>query len=233
MTSLDFAPEGYVTDCDLLLGTIKWLTADERAQGKLRVALRSCFVAAHSERRQPSVTEITTVTVPYLDAFMEEVLRVNAPLPATIRRTTMDTVLFGHKVPKDTDVMLVIGGPDYIKPSISVPDHLRSETSRTKHQYGSWDSGDIHLFKPERWLKTDEHGQEVYDHRSGPMMAFSYGPRSCFGKRLAYLQLRIVLTLLVWNFEFHKLPDELTSNDVVDHITTCPLNCFVALTKTS
>ena len=199
----------------------------------MRAALRVSHAEAYYERRQPSVAEITSMTVPYLEAFMEENLRVNPPLPATIRRSTVDTVVLGHKVPKDTDVFLVIDGPDYKKPSIPAPDHLRSETSRTKHQYGSWDSGDIHLFKPERWLKTDEHGQEVYDHRSGPMMAFSYGPRSCFGKRLAYLQLRIVLTLLVWNFEFHKLPDELTSNDVVDHITTCPLNCFVALTKTS
>lgn len=164
---------------------------------------------------------------------MEESLRVSSPLPATIRRATVDTVLLGRKIPKDTDVFIVVDGPSYRKPSIPVSDHLRSETSRTKHQYGSWDPEDIHVFKPERWLKTDEHGQEVFDNRSGPMMAFSSGPRGCFGKRLAYLQLRIVLTLLVWNFEFHQLPQELASHDAVDHITTCPVKCFVALSKTS
>ena len=217
----------------LLAGMIKLLADDQRAQGRLRAALRSTHAAAHDEMRQPSVAEITKTTVPYLEAFMEENLRFNPPLAGTSRRATVDTVVLGHKVPKGTDVVLIMNGPDFKLPSIPIPGHLRSETSREKHQRGTWNPEDIHLFKPERWLTTDEQGREVYDPRSGPMMAFSYGPRGCFGKRLAYLELRIVLTLLVWNFEFHQLSGDLASHDAVDHITTCPVNCFVSLSKIS
>lgn len=63
------------------------------------------------------------------------------------------------------------------------------------------------------------------------MMAFSLGSRGCFGRRLAYLETRIVLALLVWNFEFHKLSDELSSRDTYDSITTNPVRCYVSLTK--
>ncbi|KAI0454610.1 cytochrome P450 [Xylaria acuta] len=227
---------GYlVAGHDTSAASIAWMVKNiadyPEVQTKLRSALRTAYSEAHAKGRQPSTVELWKTPVPYLDAVLEESLRYDGPIPLTIREALIDTEILGHKIPKGTAVFLLSDGPDYQSPPIPIPEHARSPCSREKRLYGSWDPSDMHLFKPERWLKTDENGNVVYDAQSGPMMAFSLGPRGCFGRRLAYLETRIVLALLVWNFEFHKLSDELSSRDSYDSITKNPVRCYVSLTK--
>lgn len=210
---------------------VKWIADEPEVQQKLRKALRSAYGTAVDEKRQPSVTELAKTPVPYLDAFIEECLRLNGPIPATQREAVVDVVVLGHRIPRGTEIYLLWEGPDYLIPSIPIPDSARSETSRAKYSHGRWDSSDIGRFRPERWIRTDENGREAYNPQAGPMLAFSLGPRGCFGRRLAYLELRIVLALLVWNFEFHRLSDELSVHNAVDHITSAPKKCFVAIAK--
>jgi cytochrome P450 len=89
---------------------------------------------------------------------------------------------------------------------------------------------DVHIFKPERWLKQVD-GVETYDHQAGPFLTFSLGPRGCFGKKLAYLEMRLILTLLVWNFHFKKFQGELASYETKEGITVMPKHCYVAIEK--
>ncbi|KAI1385993.1 cytochrome P450 [Hypoxylon trugodes] len=222
---------GHETSSTALYWIVKNLADYPETQEKLRSALRSAYAVAYKEGRQPSVTEITKNAVPYLDAVIEESLRINSPFPLTTRQAKVDTILLGRKIPKDTMVFLTWDGPDFKSPGIPVEEDMRSERSRQKYLIGHWDPTDVHLFKPERWLKVDEDGKEVYDSQSGPILAFGLGPRGCFGKRLAYLELRTVLALLVWNFQFNVPPGELGSRSVYDSFTTAPLNCYVALSK--
>ncbi|GAW17744.1 hypothetical protein ANO14919_072100 [Xylariales sp. No.14919] len=222
---------GHDTSSTALSWMVKNIADYPEAQTKLRSALRAAYPEAHAQGRQPSVVDLWKIQVPYLDAVLEESLRCDGPIPVTLREALVDTELLGHKIPKGTAVFLVSDGPDYQCPPIPIQESARSPSSREKRLYGSWDPSDMHLFKPERWLKTDEKGNVVYDAQSGPMMAFSLGPRGCFGRRLAYLETRIVLALLVWNFEFHKLSDSLSSRDSYDTITKNPYRCYVSLTK--
>ena len=46
-----------------------------------------------------------------------------------------------------------------------------------------------------------EKGGEVFDSTAGPQLAFGLGPRGCYGRRMAFLQLRIFTVLLIWKFE--------------------------------
>jgi cytochrome P450 len=62
------------------------------------------------------------------------------------------------------------------------------------------------LFKPERWIVGDE-----FDATAGPQLAFDLGTRGCYGKRLVYVEMRILLTLIVWNFELLPYPTALPS----------------------
>ncbi|KAI1117899.1 cytochrome P450 [Nemania sp. NC0429] len=222
---------GHDTSSTALSWMVKNVADYPEVQAKLRSALRTAYAAAYAEGRQPNVVELWKTQVPYLDAVLEESLRFNSPISITLREALVDTEILGHKIRKGTAVFLVGDGPGYKSPSIPVPESVRSPSSREKKLfYGSWDPSDMHLFKPERWLKTDEEsGNVVYNAQSGPMMAFSLGPRGCFGRRLAYLETRIVLALLVWNFEFRQLSDKLNSRDSYDTITNNPRQCYVSL----
>lgn len=51
------------------------------------------------------------------------------------------------------------------------------------------------------------------------------------GRRLAMLTLRVVFTLLVWNFEFHNLPGDLGAMDAKDVLTHSPKHVYVGLTE--
>lgn len=46
----------------------------------------------------------------------------------------------------------------------------------------------------------------LYDHKYdgdnlGCVKAFSFGPRNCIGKNLAYSEMRVIMSRLLWNFD--------------------------------
>ncbi|KAI5926239.1 cytochrome P450 [Camillea tinctor] len=50
-------------------------------------------------------------------------------------------------------------------------------------------------FIPERWLDEERFANDKKDM----LQPFSYGPRNCIGKNLAYVEMRIVLARVLWN----------------------------------
>lgn len=54
-------------------------------------------------------------------------------------------------------------------------------------------------FIPERWLGGG--GASLETHNGKALKAFSYGPRSCLGQNLAMLEVRVILSKMIWNFE--------------------------------
>lgn len=142
----------------------------------------------------------------------------------------VDTVILGHHIPKGTNVFLLGNGPDFIEPPISeIPEERRSKTCQeAKGSIGSWDPADSNLFIPERWI-TNENGKESFDSTSGPLLTFGLGPRGCFGRRMAYLELKIVLVLLLWNFELKIAPENLSSYQAEDNLTHQPKQCYLRL----
>ncbi|ORY72131.1 uncharacterized protein BCR38DRAFT_405131 [Pseudomassariella vexata] len=140
------------------------------------------------------------------------------------------------------DLAIMLGtGPSLLSPAIDIPEDLRRETSQLAKKEGkgrAWDPEDIGVFKPERWLVSapkghrEQSGFEVeFDAAAGPQLSFSLGTRGYFGKRLAYLELRILITLIVWNFELLPCPKELSSYNSTLGITNKPNQCYVRLRK--
>ncbi|KAJ5502468.1 Cytochrome P450 [Penicillium fimorum] len=188
----------------------KLLSDHQEVQKKLREALRSGFPAAITECRQPTAEEICNTQIPYLDATQEEIIQKSMTSGGLARTAMVDTVLLGHHIPKGTSVLLMGNGPDFIEPPIGkIPEDRRSKSCQeAKGRIGSWDPADSNLFKPERWI-TKEDGKESFDPTSDPLLTFGLGPRGCFGRRMAHLELKIVLVLLLWNFELQSLPGTL------------------------
>jgi len=180
-------------------------------------------------KRNPSVEEILEIQIPYLDATIEEILRTSLTFSCLEREALTDTVILGRHIPKGTTVVFMQIGPDFYSAPFNISEGDRSQSSReAKSRVGSWDPSDMHQFKPERWIESCD-GAEVFNPKAGPHLTFGYGRRACYGKKLAYLQIRILLVMLVWNFELKKCSSELSSYRATQKLTKYAERCYVKL----
>ncbi|TKA50190.1 hypothetical protein B0A49_12712 [Cryomyces minteri] len=222
---------GHETTATTITWGLKFLTDCQDVQQKLRRSLREAMLGPASRGANPSVEEIVQCSIPYLDATIEEILRCGNTAPTNMRVAKVDTELLGHVIPKGINVFFMSNGPGYKAAPMVVDETLRSKSSQeAKHKTGVWDASNVAVFMPERWLTPHEKGSLEFDSRAGPSIPFGLGPRGCFGKKLAYLELRIIIVLLIWNFEFQKAPANLSGYGARDKLTHQPQQCYVRLT---
>ena len=206
----------------------KFLTGYPHVQSKLRSALYSALAEAVAETRFPTFDELRHARIPYLEAVIEEMLRLT-PFTMT-RETTCDTEILGHMVPKGYQVFMVNFGPGYLSPSIPVDDTQRSPTSRAAKVPGSWDeTKDLRIFDPERWLVQKGDGGVEFDSAAGPQLNFGMGIRQCWGRKMAHLEMRTIMALVIWHFELKEIPESLGGYGGSDGITRQPHRVFVRL----
>ena len=161
---------------------------------------------------------------------MEEILRCSTTGGA-IRIAKEDTDVLGYHIPAGTDVYMMNNGPGFMNPGFEIDESRRTPSSQANkdNSGGQWDTANMGAFDPDRWLTRNDKGAEVYNARAGPQLAFGLGPRSCFGRKLAYVEMRIMLVLILWHFELKKAPPELSGYAGVDTLTHKPQQCFVRL----
>lgn len=179
---LGFYLAGHETTSTTICWAVKNLTEHQDVQQELRTALRSAHPDAAKTNRLPTACEIVETSVPYLDAFIEENHRLGAAIPTMIRRATRDATVLGHRIPKGTDVFMMVNGPSFQGPALPVDESTRSETSRaTKDRYGIWNDDDVNRFVPKRFLVQDQGGYVRFNPFAGPVLPYGAGLRGCFG----------------------------------------------------
>jgi hypothetical protein len=114
----------------------------------------------------------------------------------------VDVQILGRHIPKGTDVFMLCNGSSKIDEALR-----RVSAQAPDEKIGSWKPDDMPDFKPERWL-GEEDGAVVFDASAEPHITFGLGPRGCFGRRLAYIELRLTLVLLIWNLELQRCSEE-------------------------
>ncbi|KAG9256272.1 cytochrome P450 [Emericellopsis atlantica] len=219
---------GHDTTSTTTLWGLKHLADNQIVQERLRSSLRASFALATQERRMPTVQEITGTCIPYLDAVLEEILRLACSLAILDRQATCDTEVLGHHIPKGTIVMMMNRGPSFTEPAFGIDENLSGGLSNAGAG-SSWDAHTLHHFMPERWLETNSQGRTFFNPKAGPMLPFGSGLRSCYGRKLGYLDLRIVFVLLIWRFKLHECAPELSTYDAVETLTYKPERCYVKL----
>jgi cytochrome P450 len=175
-----FIVAGSETTANLLSGLFARLLRHGDKMVKLQEEVRRVF----GSESEITYARAGTAELPYLNACLEEGLRIHPPLPISLLRTipvASDTIN-GHWVPGGTSVSM--GG---------------WAASHNPSNFVDCDS-----FIPERWLAnttTKVSSRFAANIKTG-MQPFSLGPRGCIGKNLSYMEMRVILARLVWNFEF-------------------------------
>ncbi|XDG09713.1 hypothetical protein ABKA04_009328 [Annulohypoxylon sp. FPYF3050] len=222
-----FVFAGHETTSTTLCWSLKYLADNPKDQVKLRDELQSSLPTVRSQGRNPTIQEIASSHIPYLDATIEETLRCAGTAPVVDRVALVDTELLGHRIPKGTVVTCLVSGASMMSPAFEIENSRRSASSQaaiTEGRHRAWDPTDMAVFKPERWLVGGE-----FDASAGPQLAFGLGTRGCYGKRLVYLEMRIVLALVLWNFELLPCPPALSGYHSSLITTNEPKQCYVRL----
>ncbi|KAL7905016.1 cytochrome P450 [Trichoderma velutinum] len=229
---LGMVAAGHDSTSSTLCWAVKYLADHQDVQQRLRKSMHVGYGKAFSEGHTPTTADITNISIPYADAVMEEILRLSTVVPFGSRQATQDTMVLGRRIPKGTVVIYLKNGPGFLTKGYDIDENTRSETSKQEKDRVSCHSQiPLDEFRPERWIKISTEGHEVYDPNAAPMSTFGLGPRACFGKRLAYLEFRLLLTMIIWNFELQKCPEELSSYDGRYKAFVMPWKCYVRLEK--
>lgn len=243
-------PQGHETTAVTLAWSVKFLTGHPEKQEKLRQELIHALPGA-ADGTLPSVEDLLNTPISYMDACIEEFVRLGNIHPRLVRIATVDTQVLGYPIPKGAQIL----SSSYVgeKP-IEVPEELRSPMSQqSKDNFRQhWDPEGMDDFRPERWL--DEDGK--YDPKRFPRLAFSAGPRVCYGtffvffptlsspsvsrtlwltrvrlsgQRLALQELYITLSLLVLTFKFEAVPEELNTMGGLQRVLRVPQKSYIRL----
>ena len=135
------------------------------------------------------LTEQAMKNMPYLRACRKESLRLRGTVIGTGRRLPVDTVISGYQVPQGTDVVM---GQTLIS---------------TTEKYFSRPLE----FIPERFLKDGDTEPELKSQHPFAFLPFGFGSRMCVGRRLAELEMEILL--IRWVFSVGEM-NELIRNRV-------------------
>ncbi|KAH7346321.1 cytochrome P450 [Rhexocercosporidium sp. MPI-PUGE-AT-0058] len=132
--------------------------------------------------RDDPITFEKTLNLPYLNAALNESMRVMPVAIAFARQSTETIVVNGYEIPPDT--------------------HISIDLAQLGRDPKYWP--DPELFIPERWLAPYK-GHEV-DRKA--TLPFSTGPRNCIGMQFALRELRLLLAMMVRKFELSLVPNQ-------------------------
>ncbi|KAF2139782.1 uncharacterized protein K452DRAFT_327762 [Aplosporella prunicola CBS 121167] len=167
-----FMTAGTETTATALCGVVWYLATHQEQLNTLTREVRSMSV------EEEPFTMQTLARLPYLNAVINESLRLYPPTPDMLYRIVPKggTVICGKQVPTGTAVGI--------------------------HQWPAYHSAlNFHRpdeFIPERWLQTAE-GEFANDDRK-IFHPFSRGPRNCIGKDLALHEIRLALAQVLSHF---------------------------------
>ncbi|KAK7752916.1 hypothetical protein SLS62_005075 [Diatrype stigma] len=201
---------GFDSTASLLSWHVKFMEAYPAVQTELREVLEAAFPGPGL----PTVEDILGADIPYLDAMVEESFRFAGVAKASLRQAVVDTEILGYKIPKGAEIIMNF---HIDRAPIPVNESKRSSGSRAAiARVGDGlqsDAGrDLNRFEPKRWLVKDEvTGKVTFNAHALPSLALGGGFRGCFGRRLAYMEFRIVVVLLTLDLVFLELPDEFKS----------------------
>ncbi|MEM6830197.1 MAG: cytochrome P450, partial [Bacteroidota bacterium] len=133
-----------------------------------------------SSMKMDSISTEKIMELKYVDHVLSEVLRIKTAPWITGRTAKKDVEISGQHVKKDSMVVLC---PHF-----------------AHHDSNYWD--DPKKFVPERWEDTNQNNINKNSY-----MPFGAGPRKCIGMDFSKAEMKVIMVLMLMNFEFDIDPD--------------------------
>uniref|UniRef100_A0A182SG32 Cytochrome P450 n=1 Tax=Anopheles maculatus TaxID=74869 RepID=A0A182SG32_9DIPT len=176
--AFDMLMAGIDTTSSSTIGLLYCLANNPDKQIRLREELRTIL-----PHKDSPLTPDNMRNLPYLRACIKEGLRLYQPTPANVRKVGHNIVLQGYQIPKHTEVVMASAALQRDAEHFPQPE----------------------AFLPERWLQgagsvtgTVPNAKEAHPFIFLP---FGFGARSCIGRRLAMMEMEIVIARFVRSYE--------------------------------
>jgi len=137
---------------------------------------------------EADITDAAVSKLPYLSAVFNETFRLYPPVDGASNRVVPEGGAFidGQFVPGGTRVGIPV-----------------TAAYQCRHYFRK-----PNLFIPERW------SDRAYDSdEKAVLQPFGVGPRNCIGRTLAYMEMRLIMSRLLWNFDIELLPGQKNWSD--------------------
>jgi cytochrome P450 len=177
---------GSETTTNLLSAATLYLCRNPDKMAKLQDEIRPRFTS------RDEITGDSTGNLEYLNAVIEESLRIFPPVPFGLPRVCIGGTVDGNYVPAGTVVSVDAWATAHDERNFSRPNE----------------------FLPERWIG------EGFGDRKEASRPFSLGSRGCLGVNLAYLEARVTLASLVYAFDWELVNTEVNWNSEIRFYTT-------------
>jgi cytochrome P450 len=105
-----FLMAGHDTGATVSSWGVNFLMRNPKVQDTLRSSVQTAFPNSPPDG-VPTAKAIATTSLPYLDAFIDETLRLGPVAGVHVRETIRDTQILGHMVPAGTNVFMLVSTP--------------------------------------------------------------------------------------------------------------------------
>lgn len=184
---------GSETTATLLSGVTYLLCRHPDALAKLTNEVRTAF------KSENDIDYLSVSNLTYMLACLDEALRIYPPAPLGIPRETPEGggYVIGYYVPENVSPRF----GDSPRLAQLTWSSLLWQTMVSMVHYALYHNEKFFAlpeeFHPERWLgdpRFANDDREVFQ-------PFHIGPRSCIGRNLAYIEMRLILARVLWNFD--------------------------------
>jgi cytochrome P450 len=193
---------------DTTANTLAWmiylLSRNPAALRRARDEVRGLLGGPSSQLRLPTREQLQSLD--YIEACTNETMRLKPVAPVMVNEAVRDSVVAGIRVPKGQLVVCLM------RPSATDERNFKNAAA----------------FDPSRWLEANAAGTPSSSKRVS--MPFGAGPRLCPGRYLAVQEMKMVMAMLLANFDIESVttPDGGEAREYL-HLTMAPVGLRLRL----